>query len=74
MLWNMRAVSMICNVWTIVLVAIVILKLGREILNAKKNRDKKKRMLYLSSILFVSLLLAYVIDRNSYLDFLFSIN
>ena len=54
MLWNMRVVSFICNFWTIVLSAIVIFKLGREIWTAKKQREKKRRMLYFTSIVLVS--------------------
>ena len=54
MLWNMRVVSFICNFWTMILTIIVIYQLAREIVVAKKSRDKKRSKLYFTSILFVS--------------------
>jgi len=56
MLMYMRIVSFICNLWTIVLVYVVIYKLAKQSMTAKKNRDKKLTKLYFTSILFVSLI------------------
>lgn len=57
MLFTMRLVSFICNFWTIFLSLIVIYRLADSIVKAKKKRELKRKKLYFSSILFVSLIL-----------------
>ncbi|CDW88744.1 UNKNOWN [Stylonychia lemnae] len=69
MLFTMRLVSLICNFWTIVLSVLVIYKLADQIIKAKKNRDKKRKRLYFTSILFVSLILVLSILNQLCLQF-----
>ena len=57
MLFTMRLVSFICNFWTILLSVIVIYRLAESIVKAKKKRELKRKNLYFTSILFVSLIL-----------------
>ncbi len=60
MISTMKLVAIICNFWTLVLSTQVMYNLGHEHYTARKNRDLNKKNLYLSSILFVSLIFVYL--------------
>lgn len=52
---TMTIVSLSCNIFTLVLSFVMIHRLFDVMRNAKRNREKKRKKLYLYSILFVSL-------------------
>ena len=54
--FTLTTVSISCNIFTLLLSSLLIFNLAKKAWNAKKLRERKRRRMYVYSMLFVSLI------------------